>query len=109
MVSLIESGLSRRGNCGDAKNASRTDLVLRSFWHRPDEPALECTRRRSVLLRRCGDEGPCRLVDGSLVWGEHDEGQACRVGNLTALVREKDPIDDTFPFGEHLLYLGADP
>src|ERR1700730_8080335 len=28
IVSLTESGLSRRGNCGDAKNASRTDLVF---------------------------------------------------------------------------------
>ena len=31
IVSLIDSGSSRRGNCGDAKNASRTDLVLHSL------------------------------------------------------------------------------
>src|SRR5438552_17728951 len=31
MVSFIESRLSRRGNCGDAKNASRTDLVFHAL------------------------------------------------------------------------------
>jgi hypothetical protein len=43
-----------------------------------------------------------------MVWREHDERQACHVGNLTALVREEYSVDDSFPLGEHLLHLGAD-
>ena len=61
-----------------------------------------------MLLGRGFNERVRRLVGGALVGGEHDDCQACPVGDLPALVWEVEPVDHSFPLGEHLLHLGAD-
>ena len=43
-----------------------------------------------------------------MVWREHDQCHACHVGDLTALIRKENSVDDPFSLGEHLLRLGAD-
>src|SRR5262249_5102961 len=81
---------------------------IRRFRHGPNEPALERARGRTVLLRCSVNKRNRRLFRDSMVWREHDEGQARRIGDLTALIREVYRIDDCFPLREGLLNLSAD-
>ena len=61
-----------------------------------------------MFLRCCVDKRARCFVGSSIVWRQHDECNACHVGNLTALVREENSGDVSFSFREYLLHLGAD-
>ncbi len=61
-----------------------------------------------MFLGRCVDKRVRCFVGSSIVWREHNECNACHVGDLTALVWKENSVDVSFSLGEHLLSLGAD-